>query len=213
VKASKGLFIVLEGPDKCGKSTQARLLVERLRGEGYPVVHTREPGGTSFAEEVRRILLSTEHRVTPVAELLLYEASRAQHTDERLRPALAEGSVVVCERYTLSTTVYQGRARKLDLRVVETANRLATGGLKPDLTFVFDIPESEFETRDAGRVHDRLENEPASFRRRVREGYRKAKGPGLVHLNGRLPIDELQALLAAKLKPLLKRVARAKVAA
>src|SRR5205823_1251155 len=108
VSRPQGLFIVLEGPDKSGKSTQARLLVERLRAQGYPVVHTREPGGTSFAEEVRRILLSTEHQVRPVAELLLYEASRAQHTDERLRPALSAGQVVVCERYTLSTTVYQG---------------------------------------------------------------------------------------------------------
>lgn len=189
------------------------MLVERLRGEGYQVVHTREPGGTSFAEEVRRILLSTEHRVTPVAELLLYEASRAQHTDERLRPALAEGSVVVCERYTLSTTVYQGHARRLDAKVVETANRLATGGLRADLTFVFDIPESEFASRDAGRVHDRLENEPAAFRARVREGYRKAKGPGLIHLDGRRSIEELQAAMMSRLSPLLKRAARAKAAA
>ena len=213
MRPSKGLFIVLEGPDKCGKSTQARLLVERLRAQGYPVVHTREPGGTSFAEEVRRILLSTEHSVRPVAELLLYEASRAQHTDERLRPALAEGQVVVCERYTLSTTVYQGKARGLDLKVVDTANKLATGGLKPDLTFVFDIPESEFSTRDTGRVHDRLENEGAAFRRRVREGYRRAKGAGVVHLNGRRSIEELQEALLSKLAPLLKRVPRAKAAA
>lgn len=208
VRRSRGLFLVLEGPDKSGKSTQARLLVERLRAAGYPVEHTREPGGTSFAEEVRRILLSTEHAVRPVAELLLYEASRAQHTDEKLRPALAAGSVVVCERYTMSTTVYQGHARGLDLKLVETANRLATGGLKPDLTFVFDIPDREFETRDTGRAHDRLESEPAAFRRRVRDGYRKMKGKGIVHLDGRLPIDALQekmfAALAAKLKPVKK---------
>lgn len=206
----QGLFIVLEGPDKSGKSTQARLLVDRLRSEGYPVVHTREPGGTSFAEEVRRILLSTEHAVRPVAELLLYEASRAQHTDERLRPALAAGQVVVCERYTLSTTVYQGAARGLDQRLIQTANTLATGGLRPELTFVFDIPESEFAARDAGRVHDRLESEPAAFRRKVREGYRKAKGPGVVHLDGRRPIDELQAEMLGRLAPRLKRVKRLK---
>lgn len=204
----QGLFIVLEGPDKSGKSTQARLLAERLRAAGYPVVHTREPGGTSFAEEVRRILLSTEHKVTPVAELLLYEASRAQHTDERLRPALAQGRVVVCERYTLSTSVYQGAARGLKTGLIETANRLATGGLRPDLTFVFDIPESEFAARDAGRIHDRLESEPADFRRRVREGYRRAKGTGLVHLDGRRPVDALQEAMLARLRPLLKRVRR-----
>jgi dTMP kinase len=209
VSRPRGLFIVLEGPDKSGKSTQARLLVERLRADGYPVAHTREPGGTSFAEEVRRILLSNDHAVAPVAELLLYEASRAQHTEERLRPALAEGQVVVCERYTLSTTVYQGHARGLPLKTVELANKLATGGLKPDVTFVFDIPESEFAARDAGRAHDRLENEPAEFRRRVRDGYRKSRGAGLVHLDGRLPVEALQKSMLQRLSPLLKRAARA----
>ena len=206
MRRSRGLFIVLEGPDKSGKSTQARLLVERLRAQGFPVEHTREPGGTSFAEEVRRILLSTEHQVRPVAELLLYEASRAQHTDEKLRPALAAGAVVVCERYTLSTTVYQGYARGLDLKLIDTANRLATGGLRPDLTFVFDIPDSEFDARDTGRAHDRLENEPAAFRRRVRDGYRKAKSAGLVRLDGRQPIETLQTQMLAKLAPKLKSV-------
>lgn len=214
MKRPPGLFVVLEGPDKSGKSTQARLLVERLRAQGHPVVHTREPGGTSFAEEVRRILLSTEHRVTPVAELLLYEASRAQHTEERLRPALAEGGVVVCERYTLSTTVYQGHARGLDMKTVETANKLATGGLRPDVTFVLDVTDTEFSSRDAGRVHDRLESEPAAFRRRVREGYRKAKGPGVVHLDGRLPVEDIQKAMQARLAPLLKGLPRrAKAAA
>jgi dTMP kinase len=205
VKARRGLFVVLEGPDKSGKSTQARLLVEKLRALGREVVHTREPGGTSFAEEVRRILLSTEHVVRPVAELLLYEASRAQHTDEVLRPALEGGKIVVCERYTLSTTVYQGYARGLSAKLVETANKLATGGLKPDLTFIVDIPDSEFSARDAGRAHDRLENEPAAFRRRVREGYRKARGAGVVHLDGTLPIAKLQDLILARLHPRLPR--------
>jgi dTMP kinase len=208
VKARRGLFVVLEGPDKSGKSTQARLLVEKLRALGRDVVHTREPGGTSFAEEVRRILLSTEHVVRPVAELLLYEASRAQHTDEVLRPALEAGKVVVCERYTLSTTVYQGKARGLDAELVETANKLATGGLAPDLTFVVDIPDSEFSARDTKRAHDRLENEPAAFRRRVREGYRKSRGPGLVHLDGTLPVERLQGLILQRVQTALPRPAR-----
>ena len=211
MRTPKGLFIVLEGPDKSGKSTQARLLVAKLRALGNDVLHTREPGGTSFAEEVRRILLSNDYQVHPVAELLLYEASRAQHTEERLRPALAAGKVVVCERYTLSTTVYQGHARRLDLKLVASANKIATGGLTPDLTFVLDLPESEFGARDAGRVHDRLENEPADFRRRVREGYRKAKGRGIVRLDGRMPVAEIQARMLALLEPLTKSKLRTKL--
>lgn len=203
MRRRSGLFIVLEGPDKSGKSTQARLLVERLRALGREVVHTREPGGTSFAEEVRRILLSTEHTVHPVAELLLYEASRAQHTEEKLRPALAEGKVVVCERYTLSTAVYQGYARGLSKTLVEAANSLATGGLEPDVTFVLDIPETEFGARDTGRVLDRLESEPAAFRRKVRQGYLKSKGPGIVHLDGRLPIEDVQGAMMKALQPRL----------
>ena len=202
--SAKGLFIVLEGPDKSGKSTQARLLVDRLRGLGYAVEHTREPGGTSIAEAVRRVVLSPEHRVDAVAELLLYEAARAQHTAEKLRPWLAESRIVVCERYTLSTVVYQGYGRGLNLKLVETANNLATGGLKPDLTFVFDIPDEEFGARDSARVHDRLESEPKAFRARVRAGYKKVTAPGLVRLDGRLPVDELQAELLKRILPKLK---------
>ncbi len=206
-KAPRGLFVVFEGPDKSGKSTQARLLADALRQRGFSVVHTREPGGTSFAEEVRRILLSPDHAVRPLAELLLYEASRAQHTDEKLRPALRAGRVVVCERYTLSTQVYQGRARGIPLKTIDAANALATAGLKPDLTFVLDIPEEDFDSRDAGREHDRLEREPESFRRRVREGYRalapKAKA---ALLDGRRPVEELhRRILAAVLKRLERR--------
>lgn len=183
----RGLFIVLEGPDKSGKSTQARMLAERLSD----VVHTREPGGTSFAEEVRRILLDPKYSVHPLAELLLYEASRAQHTEETIRPALKAGKTVVCERYTLSTRVYQGFARGLDMGVVDEANALATGGLKPDLTVVLDVPSSEFETRDKDRKLDRLESEPESFRQKVREGYKKLAPKGALIIDGRLPADEI----------------------
>lgn len=192
---SRGLFVVLEGPDKCGKSTQAKLLVEGLRGLGRDVVHTREPGGTSFAEEIRSILLSTKHRVDPLAELLLYEAARAQHTQETIRPALAAGKLLVCERYVLSTRVYQGYARGLSLALVDQANALATGGLNPDLTVVLDIPNSEFASRDAARELDRLESEPDSFRRKVREGYRKLAPKDALLLDGRLPVAELQRLI------------------
>lgn len=190
--SARGLFIVFEGPDKSGKSTQAKLLVEKLRALGLDVVHTREPGGTSFAEEIRRILLSRDHSVEPRAELLLYEAARAQHTEETLRPALAAGKIVVCERYTLSTLVYQGHARGLDRRLVEAANDLATDGLKPDVTFIIDIPSAEFDARDVEREHDRLESEPAAFRRKVREGYRKLAPKNAVVLDGRKSVQAIQ---------------------
>jgi dTMP kinase len=196
VPAARGLFIVLEGPDKSGKSTQARLLVEALQ-KTRPVLHTREPGGTSFAEEIRRILLDPKHPVHPIAELMLYEASRAQHTEETIRPALKAGKVVVCERYTLSTMVYQGYARGIPLDVIERANEIATGGLKPDLTIILDIPSGEFGQRDKARTLDRIENEPESFRRKVREGYRKLAPKDALIVDGRLPIEEiLQKIMA-----------------
>lgn len=186
---------MLEGPDKSGKSTQARLLIERLTALKIPFLHTREPGGTSFAEEIRRILLDPRHKVEPLAELLLYEAARAQHTEETLRPALKSGKLVICERYTLSTEVYQGYARGIARSLVARANALATGGLSPDLTVVFDIPDAEFGSRDVSRRPDRLENEPAAFRRRVRLGYRKLAPKGSLLLDGRKTVSELHETL------------------
>lgn len=172
MQRKRGVFIVLEGPDKSGKSTHAGLLTRRLRALGVRTVHTREPGGTSFAEAVRKVVLDPAHRVHPMAELLLYEASRAQHTQEILLPALRAGKMVVCERYTLATLVYQGRARGLPLGMIRRLNRLATGGLTPDLTMVLDIPEREFSRRDRDRKRDRLEKENFRFRKKVRRGYR-----------------------------------------
>jgi dTMP kinase len=169
----KGSFIVLEGPDKSGKSTQAALLVQALRAMGLSVVHTREPGGTSFAEAVRSVLLDPRQTVCPLAELLLYEAARAQHTEEVIRPALARGEVVLSERYTLATLAYQAGGRGLPVRLVRGLNRTATGGLRPDLTLVLDIPDSEFGVRDPSRRHDRLEKESSAFRRKVRRAYRR----------------------------------------
>ncbi|MHB2025994.1 MAG: dTMP kinase [Elusimicrobiota bacterium] len=167
----KGAFIVLEGPDKSGKSTQAALLVRRLRARKVPVLHTREPGGTAFAEAIRRILLDPDHHVEPLAELLLYEAARAQHTAEKIRPALKTGSMVICERYGLASLAYQGYGRDFPLRLIRRLNALASGGLRPNLTIVLDMPESEFARRPR-RTRDRIERESAAFRRRVRTGYR-----------------------------------------
>lgn len=204
---NNGRFIVLEGPDKSGKSTQASLLARRLRRRGTPVVHTREPGGTSFAEAIRRILLSPRHKVEPLAELLLYEAARAQHTNERILPSLRAGKTVVCERYTLATLAYQGWARGLSLPLIGRLNAIATGGLEPDLTIVLDIPESQFESRDRSRRRDRLELESSAFRRRVREGYRRLsrRRKKVVLLNGRRPLDELRKEISRLVDSTLKR--------
>ena len=200
----RGVFIVLEGPDKSGKSTQAELLVKRLRSLEIAVVHTREPGGTSFAEAIRRIVLDPKHQVDPTAELLLYEAARAQHTAHKLRPALANGDLVLCERYALATLAYQGCARGIPLTLVRRLNAIATGGLKPDLTIVLDIPDSEFGSRRRSR-HDRLELENSAFRRRVRDGYRllARKEPRVVLLNGRVPIEELHEEILGRVRRLL----------
>ncbi len=191
---SKGLFVVLEGPDKSGKSTQARLLADALRGRGKTVLHTREPGGTSVAEGVRRILLDPKLTIDPLTELFLYEASRAQHTAEKIRPALEKGEVVVCERFTMSTTAYQGVARGLGLKVTGALNDFATGGLAPDLTILLDVPVTAFDERDTKRKLDRLERENAEFRRKVRDGYLKAAkaDKNALVLDGRLPVDVLQ---------------------
>ncbi len=195
----RGLFIVFEGPDKSGKSTQARLLADTLRGRGHAVLHTREPGGTSVAEGVRKVLLDPALTIDPLAELFLYEASRAQHTNEKIIPALKAGQVVISERFTMSTDAYQGAARGLGLKTTTTLNRIATSGLKPDLTILLDIPVAEFDSRDQGRELDRLERENAEFRLKVRNGYLKAaKGdPRAVVLNGKLPADVLQARILA----------------
>ncbi|HVA65465.1 MAG TPA: dTMP kinase [Elusimicrobiota bacterium] len=193
---SKGAFVVLEGPDKSGKSTQAALLARALRAREIPFVHTREPGGTAFAEAIRKILLDPRHRVIPLAELLLYEAARAQHTEEKIRPALKEGRLVICERYGLASLAYQGYGRGFPLPLIRRLNALASGGLRPDLTIVLDMPESEFARRPR-RVHDRLEQESAAFRARVREGYRRlarrepkvalvVRGGGVDDVHGRI---------------------------
>lgn len=200
----KGLFIVLEGPDKSGKSTQARALVGALQKAGVSVTHTREPGGTAAAEAVRKVLLDPTLRIGRLTELFLYEASRAQHVEEVIRPALKAGRVVVCERYTMSTDAYQGVGRGLGLKKTRALNAVATGGLKPDITFVVDIPPAEFHRRDAARVLDRLEREPDAFRDKVRAAYRRLaraeRGAQLV--DGGRPLPDVSALL-------LKRVLKA----
>ena len=202
----RGLFIVLEGPDKSGKSTQARLLAEALRARGLTVLHTREPGGTSVAEGVRAVLLNPRLRIEPVAELFLYEASRAQHVSEKIRPALSRGEVVLCERFTMSTDAYQGVARGLGLKTTRALSSVATGGLAPDLTVVLDIPVAEFDSRDRGRALDRLEREHASFRAKVRKGYRALarSSPNAVLIDATRSEQDVHARILGKVENIIK---------
>lgn len=172
----KGFFITFEGPDGSGKSTHAALLKEYLEKKGYSVLHTREPGGTGAAEAIRRILLHPASTIAPLTELLLYEASRAQHTEEIIKPALAQGKLVISERYTDATLAYQGYGRKMDLKLIGTLNKIATQGLVPDLTVCLDIPAkiglAKAKAADKPfEQGDRLEREPAWFHARVRRGY------------------------------------------
>ncbi|MBR5624244.1 dTMP kinase [bacterium] len=183
---AKGLFIAIEGPDGCGKSTQIALLKEFLEKRGFDVVLTREPGGTALGEEIRKLLLvGKEKKVSPYCELMLFEAARAQHVMEVLEPALSSGKIVIASRYADATRAYQGGGRRLPLEEVRKANELGTRGLWPDLTIILDIDSEEGLRRVKGCGRDalgkdlppgeldRIEAESLDFHRRVREEYLK----------------------------------------
>ena len=167
----KGKFIVLEGPDRCGKSTQAKLLLNYLIEQGNDVILTREPGGTPTAERMRQLVLEPGLDIRPMTELFLYEASRAQHTQEKIIPALEAGKTVVCERYTMSTCAYQGYGRGIDLKIIHTLNQIATLRTVPDITLVFLMSDKYFTQRGEYLFSDRLEQEDLAFRQKMRQGY------------------------------------------
>lgn len=168
----RGLFIVFEGVEGSGKSTQARRLVEWLEKGGVPHIATREPGGTAVGEEVRRLLLERE-KVSARAELLLMLAARAALVEEVIEPALEDGRVVVSDRFDLSTFAYQGYGRGLPLDDVRRLNAFATGGLKADVTILLDVPRTvgESRRRAEGRTADRIERAGGEFHDRVAEAY------------------------------------------
>jgi dTMP kinase len=168
-----GLFITFEGGEGCGKSTQSRLLLKKLEQQNVPVVLTHEPGGTALGNEVRKTLKrKRDSFISPQAELFLLAASRAQLVAELIRPALEEGKVVLCDRFTHSTMVYQGYGRGLDFTAIKMVNNMATGYLNPDLIILLDISPEQGLARKRS-LKDRFELEDLSFHRRVREGYLK----------------------------------------
>ena len=170
-----GAFITFEGIDGCGKSTQLRLLASELRVRRLDVVTTREPGGTPLGQKLRAALLDVQEQVDPLAELLVFAADRAQHVRSLLRPSLAANKIVLSDRYADATVAYQGSGRGFQPELIQEIVQLATEGLQPDLTLLFDlsVAESAVRTRKrvAARHSDRLDSEDAAFHTRVRDAY------------------------------------------
>lgn len=184
---STSFFVTFEGIEGCGKTTQAARLKATLEKRGHTVVLTREPGGTAIGTKIRELLLDPKTKgLAPLAELLLYEADRAQHLAEVIRPALDAGKIVLCDRFADASTAYQGAARGLAHATVEECNRIATGGLEPQLTLLLDVPPKVSVERareravKAGGRPDRFEREDFPFHEAVRDGYLAiaARAPG-----------------------------------
>jgi dTMP kinase len=186
------VFVTFEGIDGSGKTTQARLLAERLEREGVDVVLTREPGGTPLGEAVRDLVLHGEH-VAPWAEVALYAAARAQHVDQVIRPALERGATVVCDRYVDSSAAYQGGARRLGVDTVLEFNLTVVGGLMPDRTVLVEISPETAAAR-VGGTGDRIERDGVALWARAAEAYRALAARDrrrYVVVDGTRPVDEL----------------------
>jgi len=167
----KGKFITFEGSEGCGKSTQSKLLAQYLRKKGFSVLFVREPGGTKICEQIRKVLLDPKNKeMSPIAEMLLYMASRAQIVKEVIRPALLKGKVVICDRFLDSTIAYQGYGLGLDINLIKIIGKSASAGVSPDLTIFLDLAVKKgLRHRQSGK--DRIENRALSFHHRVRKGY------------------------------------------
>lgn len=201
---SPNLFITFEGIEGSGKTTQIKLLAGWLEEKGHKVLLTREPGGTLVADRIRRFLLDSKTKgVSPATELLLYEVARRDHVEEVIRPALKKGKIVLCDRFTDATVAYQGYGRGLSLRMIENLNTIATGGLKPSLTFLFDLPVAKGLERANRRIlklrkghppENRFEEEKHAFHERVRKGYLTLAGREKKRfkvLNAKRPVKEI----------------------
>ena len=201
-----GVFIVFEGGEGSGKSTQARRLYRRLRKLGHPGLLTHEPGGTVFGERVRRIL-KRGVSVAPRTWLLLFSAARAQLLEEVVRPALARGEVVVCDRYVPSTIAYQGYGHGLNLEMVSMVTEAATEGLRPDVVVLLDAPPDVGLKRRAERGRDRFEAEALEFHERVREGYlkqAKEEPERWLVVDATLPKERVAEVIWQRVEPLLR---------
>ena len=209
------MFISLEGIEGCGKTTQIRQLSSYLEQKGHPHIVTREPGGTAIGEKIRSILLDPASKdLVPTAELLLYMADRAQHINELIKPGLAEGKIVMCDRYFDATTVYQGFARGLDTRFILDLHRVLFQDLKPDLTLLLDLPPrlglarawQELDSGSRCGTESRFEEEAIHFHEKVRQGYlelARLEPKRFKVIDASRPVHEVQSDIRGVLVPLL----------
>ncbi|HWJ66414.1 MAG TPA: dTMP kinase [Nocardioides sp.] len=208
--ADTGVFVCFEGGEGGGKSTQSRLLRDRLEADGYRALLTFEPGDTPVGKEMRRIVLSPETgELAHKTEFLLYLADKSEHVETLVRPALARGDVVITDRYVDSTLAYQGAGRALDPAELEDVARWATGDLRPHLTVVLDLEPSAGLARFEGR--DRIEGESLEFHQRVRASFLDLAARDPEHylvLDARAPIEEIAAAIAERVEPLLAQAVR-----
>ncbi len=205
----KGLFIVMEGPDGSGKTTQINLLKQYLEESGYECLITREPGGTVIGEEVRQLILNPEYKeMSPVTEMLLYAASRAQLVHEVIGPALEAGKIVISDRFVDSSIVYQGIARNLGISTVSAVNAPGIGIYRPDGIFFIDLSEAEgLRRKKEQKKLDRMEQEGIDFHHMVSEGYRKVLSgrPEVMKIDGGRSIDTIQKKIRNHVDELLKK--------
>ncbi|MGD2127236.1 MAG: dTMP kinase [Desulfobacteraceae bacterium] len=209
------MFITFEGIEGCGKTTQIKRLVRRLKRYGIPVVNTLEPGGTQIGKHIRGILLdSLNKNLTPLAELTLYAADRAQHVAEVIKPALDQGNWVICDRFFDATVVYQGSARGQDMQLIQLLNEKVTRGIRPDMTFLLDCPvevglERALERNETGldKGQDRFENEKMAFHEKVRQAYlalARKEGKRFIIIEAIADKDEVEEEIFRHIKPHLK---------
>jgi dTMP kinase len=208
----RGVFITFEGIEGCGKSTQVKRLGKTLSRMGIAHLMTLEPGGTMIGRELRRVLLDSRNKaLTPLAELMLYAADRAQHVDEIIKPALRAGKWVICDRFSDATSVYQGAGREQDRRLIRLLNHVVTEGIQPHVTFLLDCPVEVGLRRALGRNmrgQDRFEKEALSFHRKVRKGYldlARKNRKRFVILDAAASREEIEAGILRHLDQFLKR--------
>ncbi len=209
-KLSKGLFVTFEGPEGSGKSTHSKFLYEELVSCGFEVVYTAEPGGTSLGSKIRNILLEkNEIQLSAISELFLFEADRAQHLEEVINPSLAEGKIVLCDRFNTATFAYQGYGLGMDMETIETVDLKATGGIVPDLVILMDIDvKIGLNRANENSGPDRMEKREKDFHERVRSGYLALaeKSPGRIKvIKVKETIEDTYKLIKEEVDDLIER--------
>jgi dTMP kinase len=203
----KGMFITFEGIEGCGKSTQSELLRDNLKKLGKEVILTREPGGTAISERIRQILLEPDHaEMLPETELLLYSASRSQHTGQKIIPSIKAGKIVISDRFYDSTIAYQGAARNIESAAIDFLCKFAAYHLQPDVTFLIDLPVKTGLSRIKSGTADRLEQESVNFHRKVRQGFLELAKlhKRIIIIDGQNTIEKINGLIMENIEKLMK---------